>query len=345
MPLRVTPQPEPAEQPATPPAAPSLASIEERLRSRVIGQGAALDELLACYRRFAAGLAPANRPAGIYLLLGPTGSGKSLTAQQLANAVTGKPGTLLKVDGGEFTQSHEVAKMTGSPPGYLGHRETPAYLNTAALNAQRSVDQPLAFVLLDEVDKFHPRVWDLFLGIFDTGQLRLGDNTTVDFTDTIILMTGNTGARAVQESITPTWGLGVSNPAVRSTDGGKIAESAAKRLLRPEMFNRIDKVLTFQALGPAEMAQILDLELMELCDRLVRRKHIGLQLDASAKALVLAAGLDPKYGARDLKRAVSRLVEQPLATEIVEGRIVEHSLINATVADGRITFNRSPEVL
>lgn len=321
--------------PATPAA--NVTAVEERLKATVIGQPEALEELTKCYRRFKAGLGPVGRPQGIYLLIGPTGSGKSYLATQFARAITGTDWAPLRIDCAEYREGHEVAKLIGSPPGYLGHRETPPLLSSLALGQQRSNDQPLAFLLLDEVDKAHPKFWDLFLGVFDNGRLILGDNSKVDFTNTVILLTGNIGARALA-SQHEAFGLATALPKEASvpTKGKQAAELAARRMLRPEMFNRIDRVLVFNTLDQPSLRTILDLELIAVVDRLWGNKGISLSVTTPAKDLILNDGLDPKFGARHLKRSIQRNLETGLADYIIANPDI--SSIQACVRDGQITF-------
>jgi ATP-dependent Clp protease ATP-binding subunit ClpA len=200
------------------------------------------------------------------------------------------------------------------------------------------MEQPLAIILLDEVDKFHPRCWDSLLGIFDSGRLTLGDNSTVDFQDTIILMTGNTGAKQLSELLAPKWGLGAAEPTEKPANISRVTENAAKRLLRPEMFNRLDKVLTFAQLGAAQLALILDREIDELNRRLGERKAIQITLAKNARELLLSEGFSAQYGARELKRTIVRLVEQHLATEIIDGRVPNCSLVRATRSGEKLQF-------
>lgn len=314
---------------------PAPSALGDELRRRVVGQDEAITELVRCYTRYRAGLASPNRPAGIYLMIGPTGSGKSFTAKQFAKLATGSSDAPLRIDCGEFSQSHEIAKLTGSPPGFLGHRETKALLSLDRLKAQWSAaDQQLNVVLFDEIDKAHPRFWDLLLGILDTGKLTLGDNTVVDFTQSIILMTGNTGSRELAEALAPSWGLGVKHHnAVRNT--ARPAEAAAKRMLRPEMFNRLDRVLTFAALERSALRPILELELEELRARLARR-NITLALTEPVADLVCSDGFDIAYGARHLRRSLVRNLEHPLADGIISGAIPQGSAVKAQLRAGLI---------
>lgn len=316
---------------------PTPQDLASELTRRVIGQPEAAQELIRCYTRYRAGLAPTGRPAGIFLLIGPTGSGKSHLARSFATLATGSADSPLRIDGGEYTEAHEVAKLVGSPPGYLGHRETKPLLSQDQLKKQWSAaDQQLSVVLFDEVDKAHPKFWDLLLGILDTGKLTVGDNSTVDFTHSIILMTGNTGARAITEALNPSWGFeAAKGQRPSSAQGSKSAEQAAKRLFRPELFNRIDAVLTFEPLDRAELRSILDLELEDLRTRLGHRA-MSLTITDPVGELICNDGFDARYGARHLKRSIVRNLETRLADRIVSGEFVVGDRILARVRAGEV---------
>lgn len=312
-------------------------AMREWLKGKVVGQSGPLDELISCWQRWAAGLATPNRPMGIYLLVGPTGSGKTLVAKAFAEAITGTPQALVRIDCGELAHSHEVARLIGAPAGYLGHRETAALLGGKALYAHCTPEQPVSIILLDELDKAHPRVLDLFLGIFDAGRLTLGDNTTVDFSSTIILATANTGANELQDMIAPRFGL--VGPTQDIGDTAAASEGYVRKGLRPEFFNRLDKVLAFNQLSKEEVAAVLELELIALQTRLATNSGIALAFNPAAKELIVNEGLDLRYGARHLKRAIRVLLEAPLANLIVSGEAKRGDTIDIDAAGGVLTFN------
>ena len=326
--------------------APDPTGLLERLKSRVVGHPQALEELVAALARRAAQLGTDKRPIGAFLLVGPTGSGKTVLAQRLAELVVGRPDALIRIDCAEFGASHEVAKLIGAPPGYLGHRETSALLSAQRLaNGTRGDDAPfgrVSFVLFDEVDKAHEKVLDMLLGILDNGKLTLGDNTAVHFHNTLILLTANTGSKEVME------GLGAARLGFRSllpvTDedlvkAGTSAETAVRRSLRPEFLNRLDKVLVFSQLTESEVQEICQLELADLEERCLKGPSIGLTASGQVKEYLAHKGYDPRFGARHLKRIIIQEVERPIANLIVAGRIQRGQVVRVELGpDGGLEF-------
>lgn len=309
-----------------------VTALRETLKAKVIGQEAAVEELTRAFVRFKAGLATPGKPAGFFLMVGPTGSGKTHLVKQFAEAVSGKPDGLIRIDCAEFGERHEGAKLTGAPPGYLGHRETPAAITNDRLRLQWTEDCQLAFVLFDEIDKAHPRVLDLLLGIADNGKLKLGDNTIVDFERTIILMTANSGAQEMQEALAPRWGLAPAGTS--ASKAGALAEASAKKTLRPELFNRLDKILVFQQLTRDELEKILALELSALEMRMLRQVMVGMTLSAAAKDFLLAEGFDIRYGARHLNRSIRKHLELPLANLLASEQLKAGQVVRVDKAPG-----------
>src|SRR5689334_14727489 len=245
--------------------------LETTLHRLVIGQEEAIHEIVRTYQTYLAGLSPDGRPIGNFLFLGPTGTGKTRAVEATAEALLGNPRAVIKIDCGEFQHSHEIAKLIGSPPGYLGHRETHALLSQEALNQYHTENMKLTFVLFDEIEKASDTLWNLLLGILDKGTLTLGDNRKVDFSRALIFMTSNLGATEMSALMNPRLGFNAAASARECQNGkideklnGKIARSgadAARRKFTPEFINRLDKIVTFHPLGTPELKKILDIEL------------------------------------------------------------------------------------
>lgn len=302
------------------------AKLLEGLRAKVIAQEDALRALADAVQRFRIGLHPPNRPPGIFLCVGPTGSGKTMLAKALAHVVTGKPLTApIRIDCAEFRQSHETARLLGAPAGFIGHRETAPLITDKKLLEQCTPEstpaQRLSFVLFDEVDKAHESLLDLLLGIFDHGSLQTGDGKTVDFSSTFIIMTANTGSKEITNALGKPYGLSGAAEASSHANPATAGESAARRILRPEFFNRLDRVLVFAPLTPADIRQILDLELEQLDARLRMSNGIRLDVTPEARDFLATDGFDARYGARHLKRAIEQRLTVPISNLISSGQV------------------------
>lgn len=313
---------------------PDALNLERELRARVVGQNEAVAQIVNIYQMFMTGLAAPGRPAGNLLFLGPTGSGKTRIVEATAEALLGTARAMVKVDCAEFQHSHEIAKLIGSPPGYLGHRETHPLLSQETLNQYHTEDLRLSFVLFDEIEKASDSLWNLLLGILDKGTLTLGDNRKVDFSQTIIFMTSNLGAREMESLAGPRLGFGM--PAGAQDPGklaGKLAATgteAARRKFTPEFMNRLDKVVVFQPLGEAELNRILDIELAYVQRRILmapRANAFVFRTTPAARRLLLEEGTDARYGARHLKRAIERFVVQPISNLIASHQVQAGDLI------------------
>jgi ATP-dependent Clp protease ATP-binding subunit ClpB len=310
--------------------------FEGQLRRRIVGQDAALEKVAEIYQMFLAGLNPPSRPVGNLLFLGPTGSGKTRVVESVAESLFGDTRACIKIDCAEFQHSHEIAKLIGSPPGYLGHRETHPLLSQEVLNQYHTETMKVSFVLFDEIEKASDALWNLLLGILDKATLTLGDNRKVDFSRAMIFMTSNLGAAEMGNLLAPKLGFGAGAARAKMATGEveegmteKLARSgmeAARRKFTPEFINRLDKIVTFQPLGTEQLKKVLDIELNSVQQRIFNtsadRAFVFTVSDAS-KDYLLEQGTDLKYGARHLKRAIERLLVQPvsnlIATEQVRG--------------------------
>ena len=307
--------------------------LTQQLSSRLVGQAHAIAEIVPYVQMYRAGLAPDGRPAGVFLLLGPTGTGKTRTVEALADTLHGNEKSLLRVDCGEFQMEHEIAKLIGAPPGYLGHRETPPMLTQQKLGAVTSEGSHLALILFDEIEKAAPSMTRLLLGVLDKAVLRLGDNTSVNFERTLIFLTSNLGASAMRKEVLPDFGFGAAVPG--SGEGtlrklSSIGLAAVKRKFSPEFVNRIDAVITYQPLDAEALETILDQQIAALERHIAHRleeRAFTLELDASARSFLLARGTSREYGARELKRVILRKLTQPLAAMVESGSIPPESVV------------------
>jgi ATP-dependent Clp protease ATP-binding subunit ClpA len=277
---------------------------------------------------YQAGLAPEGRPVGVFLLLGPTGTGKTKTVEALAEVLHGSERNVLRIDCGEFQMEHEVAKLIGAPPGYLGHRETAPMLNQQKLNSVASERSSLSLVLLDEIEKAAPSLQRLLLGVLDKATLRLGDNTSVNFERSLIFLTSNLGARGMAKELRPDFGFEQFVPRVDSEAAERrierIGATAVRKQFSPEFVNRIDSVLTYQPLGAAALERILEIQLADLQRHIINRlgpRSFFLELSNPARQYLLREGTSAEYGARELKRVIHKRLIQPLAALVTTGQV------------------------
>jgi len=295
-------------------------NFDAGLRSRVIGQNRAIRAITSMYQVFQAGMTNPARPLGSMLFLGPTGSGKTHVVEAAAEILFGDRSAVVKIDCAEFQHSHEIAKLIGSPPGYLGHRETSPLLTQESLEKYRTERDPFSLVLFDEIEKASDALWQLLLGVLDKGTLTLGDNRRVDFSNTMIFMTSNLGAKEMSDLITGSIGFAPAKGGQMAADDldqkiYRTASEAAKRKFSPEFMNRIDKVVVFRSLKNPELCQILDLELQGVQRRIDEGagERFTLSLTDGAREFLLQEGIEYRYGARHLKRAIERFLVNPLA--------------------------------
>src|SRR5262245_24952474 len=327
---------------------PRAQEFAEGLGARIVGQERAVRQMSSVYQVFLAGMNPTNRPIGTLLFLGPTGSGKTRVVEAAAEVLFGDANAMVKIDCAEFQHSHEIAKLIGSPPGYLGHRETSPLLTQENLNRMHTDELKLSLVLFDEIEKASDSLWQLLLGILDKATLTLGDNRRVDFSHTIVIMTSNLGAREMSELISG--GIGFTQGKRTKSDTEidvdqqicRTAVEAARRKFSPEFMNRIDKMVVFRSLKESHLRQILDLELNAVQQRVMNfaGTKFVFQCSERAKGVLLREGLDGRYGARHLKRSVERLLVSPLSNLVASEQVMFGDLIYVDLnpETGEFTF-------
>src|SRR5882672_6444417 len=309
------------------------------LSQKVVGQSAATKAIVPYVYMYQSGLAPEGRPAGVFLLLGPTGTGKTKTVEAIAELLHGDEKNILKIDCGEFQMEHETAKLVGAPPGYLGHRETTPLLTQQQLTEVTSPECDLALVLFDEIEKAAHSITKLLLGILDKGILRLGDNTSVNFEKSLIFFTSNLGAREMMKEINPS--IGFQSATAKSltdltTRLESIALGAVRKRFSPEFVNRIDAVVTYNPLDAEAIEIILDHDLRALQNHVNLRlgeRYFSIDVTREAKQFLLHKGVSQEYGARELKRTIHRQLTQPLATMVARGEIRPGAQVNISVND------------
>ncbi|HEX2138658.1 MAG TPA: AAA family ATPase, partial [Woeseiaceae bacterium] len=297
-----------------------LLKMEESIQERVVGQEEAVTAVANAIRRSRAGLSDPKRPIGSFLFLGPTGVGKTELTKALANFLFDTDDAMVRIDMSEFMEKHSVARLIGAPPGYVGYEEG-GYLTEAVRR------RPYSVILLDEVEKAHPDVFNVLLQVLDDGRLTDGQGRTVDFRNTVIVMTSNLGSQMIQEM------AGEQNyDAMKAA----VMETVSQHF-RPEFINRVDDVVVFHPLSREHIRRIVDIQLGYLHQRLADR-DMQLVLSEAARDRLAEAGFDPVYGARPLKRAIQQQVENPLAQEILRGRFKPGDTIEVGVADTRLEF-------
>jgi ATP-dependent Clp protease ATP-binding subunit ClpA len=309
------------------------------LSRTVVGQPAATRLIVPYIQMFQAGLAPEGRPVGVFLLLGPTGTGKTKTVEALAEILHGSEKNVLKVDCGEFQMEHEVAKLIGAPPGYLGHRETQPMLTQQKLTAVTSDKCNLSLVLFDEIEKAAPSMTRLLLGVLDKAQLRLGDNTTVNFEKSMVFLTSNLGSREMLREMNPEFGFQSAQHSERADLIGKLQSIglvAVRKRFSPEFVNRIDCIITYQPLSQEALAAILEHQIADLQSHVNTRlgdRSFTLEIPPEARQFLLEKGTSAEYGARELNRTIHRFLTQPLATMVATNQVSAGAKVRVDVAD------------
>jgi len=324
--------------------------FENALRRRIVGQDQAIEKMAEIYQMFLAGLNAPNRPVGNLLFLGPTGSGKTRVVEACAEALFGDPRAMIKIDCAEFQHSHEIAKLIGSPPGYLGHRETHPLLTQEAINQWHTDKLKVSLLLFDEIEKASDALWQLLLGILDKATLTLGDNRRVDMSCCIIVMTSNLGAGEMEGLMTGGMGFARKPQEFDQKFDEKItrtAQEAARRKFSPEFMNRIDKVVVFKTLRPDHLEQILEIELGMVQQRVLQatgNNQFVFSCTSAVKQFLLREGTDPKYGARHLKRSIERNVVFPLANLVATGQVKLGDFVRIDMSkEGRMLFVKEAE--
>jgi ATP-dependent Clp protease ATP-binding subunit ClpB len=307
-----------------------LVTMEERLRQRVVGQDAALEHVANAVRRSRAGLSDPKRPIGSFIFLGPTGVGKTELARALAEFLFDDEHALLRIDMSEYMEKHAVSRLIGAPPGYVGYEE-------GGQLTEQVRRRPYAVILFDEIEKAHPDVFNVMLQIMDDGRLTDGKGRTVDFKNTVIIMTSNLGSSFLQSE-----GLKSEKD---FDDASKQVMNTLHGHFKPEFLNRVDDIIIFRPLGKEQLVRIIDLRLEDL-RRLLAERKISIELTDAAKELLFSEGYDPNFGARPLKRAIQKLVQDPLALKILDGAVLhgDHLVVDADKKAGMMTFAVSKRV-
>ena len=324
--------------------------FETALRRKIVGQDPAIEKVAEIYQMFLAGLNAPGRPVGNLLFLGPTGSGKTRVVEAVAESLFGDARACIKIDCAEFQHSHEIAKLIGSPPGYLGHRETHPLLTQEALNQWHTEKLKLSILLFDEIEKASDSLWQLLLGILDKATLTLGDNRRVDLSSCIIIMTSNLGAAEMNGLVDGGLGFAPKPVQVDNSLDEKINRSAvdaARRKFAPEFMNRIDKVVVFKTLRPEHLQEILEIELGMVQQRVLMAagaNQFVFNCTPQVKNFLLAEGTDPKYGARHLKRAIERHLVFPLANLVATGQVKLGDFVRVDLlGESKLTFVKEAE--
>ncbi|HWO29259.1 MAG TPA: AAA family ATPase [Candidatus Acidoferrum sp.] len=330
--------------------------FEEALGKKIVGQEEAVQALVDLYQVFCAGLHSPGRPVGNLLFLGPTGSGKTRIVEAAAEILFGDSRAVIKVDCAEFQHSHEISKLIGSPPGYLGHRETHPLITQEALAVSHREHLKLSFLLFDEIEKASDALWQLLLGMLDKVTLTLGDNRKVDLSQTVIFLTSNLGGSQIADLMHG--GMGFIQPKDKATAGlhekvERTAVEAARRKFSPEFMNRLDKVVVFHPLKREELDEVLEIELKQVQKRVLdsTTRPFLFRITGEGREFLLEEGTDQRYGARHLKRAIERYVVYPIARLLASAQVhqgdelvIDHHLGEEGLVFLRDKENRSSDL-
>jgi ATP-dependent Clp protease ATP-binding subunit ClpB len=298
--------------------------MEEHIRKRVVGQDEAVEALCNAVRRNRAGLGDPHRPIGVFLFLGPTGVGKTELSKALADFLFNDPSAMIRIDMSEFMEQHSVARLIGAPPGYVGYEEGGRL--TEAVRRK-----PYSVILLDEIEKAHPDVFNVLLQVFDDARLTDGKGRTVDFKNTVIIMTSNIASQQIQQ---------ITEEKGEDWEIEAHVKEALKVVFKPEFLNRVDEVIVFRTLTTSDLKKIVDIQLQYLAQRLRERK-IEVQFTDSAKELIMEEGYDATFGARPLKRVIQQRLENPLASELLAGKFGDGDTIKIDAKQHRFIFEKA----
>jgi ATP-dependent Clp protease ATP-binding subunit ClpA len=330
-------------------------NLEACLKRLVVGQDEAIHKIVDLYQMHVTGMTSPGRPIANILFLGPTGSGKTRLVEAMAESLFGDAGAIVKVNCAEFQHSHEIAKLIGAPPGYLGHRETHAALSQEALNKSHTDSAKISIVLFDEIEKASDALWNLLLGILDKAALSLGDGRRTDFSRSFIFLTSNLGAAEMQGLVQPRWGFGTTPTS--GEDGrerlakklSSVGVDAARKKFSPEFINRLDAMVVFNPLGELELRQIIEIELRRLQERILNSKGAAFifRLTEAAAEQLLAEGTDPRYGARHLRRTIDRLLVQPISNLLATEQLRNGDcvMVDTEPESSEMVFMRQAEAL
>jgi len=322
-------------------------NLRGELLKRIIGQSYAIDKITASYQIFQAGLANSEKPVSSFLLMGPTGTGKTRIVEAVAEIFFGKNINMLKVDCAEYSHSHEIARLIGSPPGYLGHNETPPYLTQKNIDRHQTEENAFTILLFDEIEKANPSLWQLLLGILDKGRLTLGNNKTVDLTRCFIFMTSNVGSKAADQLINPSIGFHTDSDCDNTDSVKKIVSNEAKKVFSPEFLNRLDHKIVFHSLTEEQVDKILTLELQYIKARL-ENSTVSVSFDfnlmPAAKRFLLKKGFDKRYGGRPMKRALERYLIYPLSGLIASNQLDDDDqvIVDYSESEKELIFKKQP---
>jgi ATP-dependent Clp protease ATP-binding subunit ClpA len=318
-------------------ASPKVQTLRSKFASLIVGQDEATTAITNCLEKFMSGMNGPQRPIASLLFLGPTGTGKTSVVEAFAEGITGNAVNMIKIDCAEFQFGHEIAKLIGSPPGYLGHKETPARFKDETIKKLQNFDVPFTIVLFDEIEKASDDLWNLLLGILDRGAITLGDNSVTDFTKTIIFMTSNVGSRKIAEN----GGLGFLPENTEAQDEKDIkatAQSAARAKFSPEFLNRLDEIVVFHTLSRDQIEEIMGMELKKIQVRFTRSSGNMLNVSPAALAELLLRGYDKKYNARGIRRTLEKEIMTPISRASSSGEIGHGENIVADFMDGAFRF-------